>query len=547
MADMFPVNYTRVWVRGRFIDLAAAARQDETIGMNANPVRFTPSVPVLLDSETKQVISSGTAIEVYPQGLDGYFQVLLPSTDDTHVNPVGWTYNVKEPTGRDYDINVPWDTPAVNDIDDPLNGEKVIELADVIPSAGPNPGVVQLLQGRGISQMELESNGHITVTYSDGLTSDMGPFPVASIRNAADYNDGTAPTAGQVITWDSGTGKYRPGSVSYSMLPIGTGASTVAAGNDSRFTNARTPLSHVHSATDITSGTLDISRIPTGTSGTTVALGNHVHTLPSGAFNNLVDGATISTDVSGGKNMFRVTIAGNRTLAAPTNSTDGQICTWEVTASGGNRTLTVPTGSSGFDVNDTMAPTTRIVSGGKLVFTAIYSAVSQKWFVTECTPKSQPACTVYLNSDVFINNNVNYTPYSEWKTTAEVDTHGMYTRGTSAQGATKWTIPISGRWQVHAHILWSAFGLFDPALGTYLSVGISRNSPNAAVGNINEVSNTAFRNGWSMFDVIADNVVFDAGDTVYFTVYALYGCWLRAVGPSPNNRTFMTLRYLGQN
>lgn len=38
-----------------------------------------------------------------------------------------------------------------------------------------------------------------------------------------------------------------------------------------------TPAAHVHSASDITSGTLSISRIPTGTSYSTVARGNHTH------------------------------------------------------------------------------------------------------------------------------------------------------------------------------------------------------------------------------------------------------------------------------
>lgn len=79
---------------------------------------------------------------------------------------------------------------------------------------------------------------------------------------------------------------------------VGTTAGTVAAGDDSRLSNARTPTahktshatggsdaltasdigaaasSHTHAATDITSGTLDIARIPTGTSSSTVTIGN---------------------------------------------------------------------------------------------------------------------------------------------------------------------------------------------------------------------------------------------------------------------------------
>ena len=57
-------------------------------------------------------------------------------------------------------------------------------------------------------------------------------------------------------------------------LDVGTTAGTVAAGDDSRLSDARTPVSHNHAASEVTSGTLDIARIPTGTTSTTVPLGN---------------------------------------------------------------------------------------------------------------------------------------------------------------------------------------------------------------------------------------------------------------------------------
>lgn len=62
---------------------------------------------------------------------------------------------------------------------------------------------------------------------------------------------------------------------------------------------------------------------------------------------SLTDGTTITTDASLGT-LFRVTIAGNRTLAAPTNPTDGQRILWEITATGANRTLTLATGAGAF-------------------------------------------------------------------------------------------------------------------------------------------------------------------------------------------------------
>ena len=48
------------------------------------------------------------------------------------------------------------------------------------------------------------------------------------------------------------------GTVAFARLPVGTAASTVAAGNDSRFTDARTPTAHTHPIADLTAtGTRD--------------------------------------------------------------------------------------------------------------------------------------------------------------------------------------------------------------------------------------------------------------------------------------------------
>jgi len=59
-----------------------------------------------------------------------------------------------------------------------------------------------------------------------------------------------------------------------SNLAIGATGTDAVAGNDSRLTNARTPVAHSHTASDINGGTLAIARIPTGTTSTTVPLGN---------------------------------------------------------------------------------------------------------------------------------------------------------------------------------------------------------------------------------------------------------------------------------
>jgi len=57
-------------------------------------------------------------------------------------------------------------------------------------------------------------------------------------------------------------------------VTTGTTSGTVAAGDDSRLSDARTPTAHVQGASTITTGTLDIARIPTGATSLTVAIGN---------------------------------------------------------------------------------------------------------------------------------------------------------------------------------------------------------------------------------------------------------------------------------
>lgn len=94
----------------------------------------------------------------------------------------------------------------------------------------------------------------------------------------------------------------------------------------------------------------------------------------------LTDAATIATDASYG-NQFRVTIAGNRTLGAPSNPTDGQRALWEVTASGGARTLSLAGGAGGFVFGSDITGLTATVSGKTDMIGAVYSSAANVWRV----------------------------------------------------------------------------------------------------------------------------------------------------------------------
>lgn len=182
----FPIsNYSRIWVRGRFVDLGKAAREEESYGL-AGKVTFTPSPKVLLDAGTRQIISTA-AFTVTTEAQDGYFQVHLPATDDPDINPTSWTYAVSEPTGRSYNIIVPVDTPVLNSPGDPLHGQQVIDLITVVPAPPAGAGSVQLLpgaDGRGIASMTVDGSGELVVTYDDDATANLGPITAVSIAES---------------------------------------------------------------------------------------------------------------------------------------------------------------------------------------------------------------------------------------------------------------------------------------------------------------------------------------------------------------------------
>lgn len=96
----------------------------------------------------------------------------------------------------------------------------------------------------------------------------------------------------------------------------------------------------------------------------------------------LTDATTIATDASVGTH-FRVTLGGNRTLAAPTNPTDGQRILWEfIQDATGSRTITLTTGTNGFALGTDISSVILTTTAGKHDFMgAIYNATAQRWYV----------------------------------------------------------------------------------------------------------------------------------------------------------------------
>lgn len=93
----------------------------------------------------------------------------------------------------------------------------------------------------------------------------------------------------------------------------------------------------------------------------------------------LTDGATINTDASQGS-IFRVTLAGNRTMAAPTNPVDGAEITYEILQDAtGGRTITWTSGSGGFAFDTLSAPTLTLTPAKRDFVSFFYNSTAARW------------------------------------------------------------------------------------------------------------------------------------------------------------------------
>lgn len=180
----FPIsNYTRVWVRGRLIDVLKASREETSYGVTG-AIQFIPQIADAIDKDLKQLLFF-RPWTVNPDPVTGYFQIELPSTNDPDINPVDFSYEVILPWGKRYLIKVPYDTPDLYDPADPLHTKQVLELANVVPDPENPSGTVQILQGQrgwSIATVDIDDASHLVGTYGDGKPWDAGLLPVASVN-----------------------------------------------------------------------------------------------------------------------------------------------------------------------------------------------------------------------------------------------------------------------------------------------------------------------------------------------------------------------------
>lgn len=93
------------------VDWQASRLVGKVVNLQGVPVVgnliLTPAPSVLLSVATNTMVVAGP--RVIALDASGSFDVLIPSTDDPQITPVGWTYSVKEswPGGREYSIFAP--------------------------------------------------------------------------------------------------------------------------------------------------------------------------------------------------------------------------------------------------------------------------------------------------------------------------------------------------------------------------------------------------------------------------------------------------------
>jgi hypothetical protein len=193
-----------------------------------------------------------------------------------------------------------------------------------------------------------------------------------AVNGYASLNSSTRIPTAQLGSGTANTTTYLRGDGSWTAAPVTSVASKTGAVT---LDKSDVGLGNVDNTSD--------ANKPVSTAQQTAlnGLDTRVTTLESAGIVTLTDGATISTDAAAGKH-FRVSIAGDRTLAAPTNATDGARRIWEVTASSANRNLTLATGTSGsFELTTNITSPITITNGKTLFLGAIYNSTRARWTV----------------------------------------------------------------------------------------------------------------------------------------------------------------------
>jgi len=161
------------------------------------------------------------------------------------------------------------------------------------------------------------------------------------------------------------------------------GATIVAAEHNSNFdtlynlVNGSISNANVSGSAAIASTKLDLSAISQAIAMAAVlTMSKAFITTPVA----LSDGATPALDASLG-NIFTLAAAGDRTIAVPSNPTEGQKIIIVHLASGGARTLALNSGTGGFSFGSDITALSQTASGKYDYIGCVYNTTANKWHV----------------------------------------------------------------------------------------------------------------------------------------------------------------------
>lgn len=214
-----------------------------------------------------------------------------------------------------------------------------VEAGDPRATVSTDPIVVQYVDG---TTVEVTFAGGGGVSYPSGGTT--GQALVKASGDDDDVEWATVAGSGDMLGSNNlsdvdsaATSRDNLGLGDSATLDVGTTSGTVAAGDDSRLSDARTPTAHTHTMSDVTDAG-DSSTLDVGTGSGTVAAGNHTHSDYEAGMVAL--GAAIS--------QAEGDIDDLEDAAVPSGGADGQVLTktsgtdydmaWEDSAGGGSAT-----------------------------------------------------------------------------------------------------------------------------------------------------------------------------------------------------------------
>ncbi|MEU7103533.1 hypothetical protein ABZ951_00555 [Streptomyces sp. NPDC046215] len=232
-------------------------------------VTLTPEVSAVTSAEYGLIVMG----EATAEWINGALSLTVLACDAEDCTPTGWTYRLTErpydAPGRSYPISLPAAAPAVDLADiaptAPAEGEYVIVTGPAGPTGPQGPAGPQGPQGEPGSEAEAEAYTDTAVaahaadtTAVHGIadtavleTQAGATAKVAAHTSASDphgdraYADGKLGKAANLSDLGSvNTARTNLGLGGAAVLNVGTSAGTVAAGDDARLSNARTPTAH---------------------------------------------------------------------------------------------------------------------------------------------------------------------------------------------------------------------------------------------------------------------------------------------------------------